>query len=71
MKAGEGQWRQRIRACHFWNSSLIRRRRASLQCRDQFGRGEDRVGGRRPVELSAACIISCEKAAVASVTRVT
>ena len=50
---------------------LIRRRRASLQCRDQFGRGEDRVGGCRPVQLSTACIISCENAAVKSVTRVT
>ena len=50
---------------------LIRRLRARMQCQDQFGRGEDRVGGRRPVQLGTACIISCEKAAVASVTRVT
>ena len=38
---------------------------------DQFGRGEDCAGARRPVQLSVACIISCEKAAVSSVTRVT
>jgi hypothetical protein len=50
---------------------LIRRHRASLQCRDQYCRGENRVGGRQPVQRSAARIISGEKAAVASVTEAT